>query len=68
MLGSLGAGFFESEQLSKRWLGYGDNSKHQMQRDARPPRTCSSRLFDCDGATDEITPVAYFGERREPLP
>ena len=40
----------------------------KCQKDARLPRTCSSRLFDCDGVTDEITPVAYFGEKRELVP
>ena len=40
----------------------------KCQRDARPLRTCSSRLFDCDGVTDEITPVACFGQKQEPVP
>ena len=68
MLGFLSAGFSNPNSFPNVGLVMATIPGIKCQRDARPPRTCSSRLFDCDGETDETTPVAYFGEKQEPVP
>ena len=69
LVGFLGRWFFQIQTAFRMvaWL-MTSIPDIKCQKDVRRPRTCSSRLFDCDGVTDEITPVVYFGEKREPVP
>ena len=68
-VGFLGRWFFSNpNNVSNGGLVMTSISGIKCQRDARPPCTCSSRVYNCDGVTDEITPVVYFGEQREPVP